>query len=124
MMRSLDTSLNDIDLKIKWLNEKKAFFVSLKGKQLKKENGLAELGHRIPIEVAKDSKCCCGATLQLGDYSVHSEKGDFVFSGEFYCPACNETYQAKKGGLMDTIKMFFRDLRKIEIKATGVSIER
>ncbi len=96
--------LKHAELKIKWVQEQKAFFVDLKGKHAITDKSIVELGHKIPLEVARDSTCECGSALKLGSYSVISENDDFTFQGEFYCSKCKEEMLAQKSGLGGCIR--------------------
>ncbi len=116
------------ELRIKWDKENKCFFVWLKGKQTNDPCftyiTLDDLACKIPLEVAENSICDCGATLKLGNNSVISKDDDFTFQGEFYCPECNKKRLTQKPRIRDFIIEWLTKLKKIEIKATGVNIEK
>jgi len=68
--------------------------------------------------------CSCGSSLSLGAYQITLIDDDFTFKGEFFCPVCNKGYKSEKSGIRGIIEKWVKGLKKIEIKATGVGIER
>ena len=118
------TSWEDAVLEIKWDATDKAFYVSFNGDGPTSVSTKNILSKKIPLEIARSSRCECGSTLELGDYRIIAKMSDFFFEGEFYCPVCKSERLAKKGGLLKAVAEWINDLKKIEIKANGVGFER
>jgi len=115
---------DDASLEIKWNSEQKEFTVAFKGEgqvNLPIENLLSQT---VPLHIAESSNCECGETLQLGDYRILTSNNDFTFEGNFFCPTCKTKVLKERSGLRYLISTWFRGLKKLEIKTTGLGIER
>jgi len=124
---NLYRSVNQWDksaLDIKWSAKEKAFTVEFKGSGEVRLAMADALSKRIPLEIARASRYECGSTLELGDYSITIENADFRFHANYFCPTCKAKAVADQKGFRRLIERCFRGLTKIEIKATGVGIER
>jgi hypothetical protein len=116
-------------LEIRWKSEERAFTVAFKGNAKAISLPVQEiLSKRVPLQIAQSSGCECGASLELGDYEVSvedtGEESDFWFRANYFCPRCKTKAVAEKKGLKRLIEDWIFGLKKIEIKATGVGIER
>lgn len=115
---------DDASLRIKWKSREKEFDVTFKGQgtiNLTIENLLS---NAVPLHIAQSSSCECGESLQLGDYQVFTSKNDFSFEGTFFCRKCKANTLAVQSGLRHFISTWFKGLKRVDIKATGVAIER
>ena len=111
-------------LEIKWNSADRYFSVEFKGSG-EIDVPLAELlSKRVPLQIARASTCDCGTTLELGDYAVAVEDNDFRFQANYFCPSCKSRLTAEKNGLKRVLETWFTGLKKIEIKTTGVGLER
>lgn len=112
-------------LDIRWDAKERTFFVEFNGKADKADIGLGDiLSKKIPIQIADSSRCECGSILSLGNYRVIMNDSDFNFKAEYFCPTCQVELVAEKKGIMPFLQKWFSSLKKIEIKATGVGLER
>ncbi|MEM5461345.1 hypothetical protein VSR69_42230 [Paraburkholderia phytofirmans] len=111
-------------LEVKWSATEKCFAVEFTGKG-NIDLSMAELlSKRVPLRIAKASTCECGTTLELGDYTVLLSDSDFLFHAEYFCPNCKANLIAEKKGLRRVLETWFTGLKKIEIKTTGIGLER
>jgi hypothetical protein len=112
-------------LEIRWDAAEKTFFVEFNGKAAEVAPNLNSiLSKRVPLQIARTSRCECGSTLSLGDYTVTMKDSDFKFHAEYFCPACKVHLIAEKRGLKKILETWFSSLKRLEIKASGVRIER
>jgi hypothetical protein len=119
------TNWKKSELEIKWDFTEKVFFVQFTGKAQLSDKRLNNLmSKRVPLEIAKSSRCECGSTLNLGDYKILMKESDFVFSAEYFCPTCRTSLTAERNGFKKILEKWFTSLKKIEIKATGFRLER
>jgi hypothetical protein len=115
---------DDASLEIRWDSEKKEFTVTFKGEgmvNLPIENLLSKA---VPLHIASSSNCECGENLQLGDYRILTTRNDFSFEGIFFCVQCKAKILAERSGLRHFIATWFKGLKKVQVNATGVGIER
>ena len=111
-------------LEIKWNASERYFSVEFKGTG-EITLPLAEvLSKRIPLRVTHASTCECGATLELGDYTVAVEDNDFRFQADYFCRSCKARLSAEKKGFRKLLETWITGLKRIEIQATGVGLER
>lgn len=111
-------------LEIKWDSSERAFTVEFTGKGRLPSDFDNLLSKRVPLQIARSSTCECGSVLELGDYSILMDGSDFKFFGNYFCPSCKIRLSAEKKGLKRILETWFTGLKKLEIKATGVGIER
>jgi hypothetical protein len=111
-------------LDIKWNSRERVFFVEFIGQGPPDVPMTNLLTSRVPVHVANSSLCECGSSLRLGDYSITTEDHDFAFSGEFFCPSCSARFAAEKKGLKKYLENWLMGLKRLEISATGIGIER
>ncbi|MBS0587010.1 MAG: hypothetical protein JSS37_03435 [Proteobacteria bacterium] len=111
-------------LSIKWNSTDRFFSVEFDGSGTI-DMSLAELlSKKVPLQIAKTSTCECGSSLALGDFTVVVEDNDFRFKADYFCPACKLRLTAERKGLRKVLETWFTGLKKIEIKTTGVGLER
>lgn len=114
---------DESNLRIDWNSEKKYFTVQFKGIGdfgLELEQSLSQ---KIPLQIAKTSRCDCGSVLHLGNYTVLAKDNEFVFKGRYYCKSCKEALDAESSGIRSLIFRWLNKLKKIEVKLNGFSIE-
>jgi hypothetical protein len=114
----------DSELEIKWNAEERAFAVAFHGVGAVQMTPKGMLSKRVPLEIARSSQCECGGPLALGDYRIVATSSDFRFEGEFFCPRCKSRRSAETSGFRGILEKWAFGLKKIEIKADGVGIER
>ncbi len=112
------------NLEIQWDETERLFKVKLVGKDIASSDLADALWQHIPVEVARNSTCVCGGTLELGSYSMSKQGDDFIFAGEYFCPSCKRKQLAKKSGIRGLLQKWAHGLTKVEIKPTGVTVER
>jgi hypothetical protein len=115
---------DDTSLEIRWNSDMKVFTVIFKGVGRNDLNMEKALSKDIPLKIARSSRCECGGVLELGDYSIRSTRDDFTFEGVYFCPKCKSKFLAERAGIRHLISKWIKGLKKIEIKAGGVGIER
>jgi uncharacterized protein YneR len=111
-------------LTIKWNSTDRFFSVEFGGSGAIDISLSELLSKRVPLQIAKASTCECGSTLSLGDYTVVVEDNDFRFKADYCCPVCKARLIAERRGLRKILETWFTGLKKIEIKTTGVGLER
>jgi hypothetical protein len=113
-------------IRIRWDAEGKKFTVEFVGidKETKQSFVQDLLSKEIPLEIARTSNCECGGILELGNYSVQLVSDEFIFEAEYYCPACKNDHIAKSKGLKELIRRWIFGLKRIDITASGIGIER
>jgi hypothetical protein len=111
-------------LRIKWNSTDRFFSVVFDGSGTVDMSLSGLLSKRVPLQIAKASTCECGSQLALGDYTVVIEDNDFRFKADYFCPACKTRLNAERKGLRKVLETWFTGLKKIEIKTTGVALER
>lgn len=113
------------ELEIKWNAAEKVFFVQFSGKQPRIDFKTGELlSKRVPLKIARSSRCECGGALELGDYTVSIKNADFGFKAEYFCPTCKSKLTAERNGLKKFLETWFSSLKRVDIKLTGFGIER
>jgi hypothetical protein len=117
-------SWDDSALEIRWNSTDRVFSVTFRGGgpvELPLEDMLSK---DVPLQIARSSRCECGSLLGLGDYRIVTTGDDFLFEGEFFCPACKARRVAETSGFRGIIRKWGVGLKKIEIKVDGVGLER
>lgn len=109
------------ELIIDWDDINKKFNVIFKGKSFSNPSGYAA---EIPLVIAESSKCVCGQSLSIGDYSIKVNKNNYSLQAKYYCKKCRTEKEIEEKGFFKLIKKWLFGLSKIEISATGASIER
>lgn len=115
---------DESSLEIKWKASQREFTVAFKGVgeiSLSVEDLLSK---KVPLYIAQSSTCECGENLELGDYSIRTTDDDFEFEGSFSCPKCKLRVFREGTGIRNIIGQWIQGLKKIEINAIGVGIER
>lgn len=80
---------------------------------------------RLPVTIARESRCSCGSRLELSDHSFSlTEDGDVTFDGKYICPRCkkekNSVVQWIRKGLMEIWDKTIR----IKLGPTGIEYEK
>lgn len=124
MVLSEQKPWDDSSLEIKWDSKEREFIVIFKGAGVPDLTVDQALSTRVPLQIARASRCRCGGTLELGNYRIITTKNDFTFEGTYFCPTCKTDFLAEQSGFRHFITKWIRGLKKIEIKAGGVGLER
>ncbi len=84
-----------------------------------------ELIKRLPLLVATNSLCSCGATLNLSNHTVRRTKDDEVeFEALYVCQACASRKRSIVTRIKHTLHSLWRDSTKIEIGPGGIKYEK
>ena len=79
----------------------------------------------LPVAIASQSTCSCGATLSLRDYSLRRVSDDEVeFEGVYKCLVCAMEKRSLIGQLKSLVYRIWNKTTILEVGPTGVRLEK
>lgn len=110
---------------VDWDDSKKEFHVSI---------GLycRPCGHRwnkklmkaLPLHIAQESHCSCGANLRLANFSISRGDDEIEFKGLYVCDKCSVKGHSVFGQLLKAVGALWRSTKKVEVGPTGIKFEK
>ncbi|NIM17742.1 MAG: hypothetical protein GTO81_37660 [Candidatus Aminicenantes bacterium] len=77
----------------------------------------------LPLDIALESRCSCGAQLSIGNYSIKRVRDEIEFRGTYYCEICKKNTSTIVSKLASAIAGIWSNVEKIVISPDGLSID-
>jgi ribosomal protein S27AE len=88
------------------------------------EDHKVEIARSIPLAIARDSACTCGASMILEDHKITTDKESITFEGRYVCAVCGRSQDTLFTKIAEGLRKFWETTRKITIGPNGVSYEK
>lgn len=84
-----------------------------------------EIVQLLPVTIAQQSTCSCGATLMLRNHSIRRTADDEIeFEGLYTCDECTMEKRSFVGQLRSIARSVWNKMTKLEIGPMGVKFEK
>src|SRR5437868_2736667 len=78
----------------------------------------------LPLRIAEQSLCSCGATLKLTDHSIRTSSNDIEIEATYICVSCSVKKTSFVSRIMEGLAKLWRDTAVAEIGLEGVRYEK
>lgn len=110
---------------IDWDQDKKEFLVQLAFFCPPCHHRFEEnLVKHLPVIIANDSLCSCGAKLILKDYTFRRTTNDIEFEGVYVCSNCTMKKRTILGNIKQGLEKLWGNTTKLEVGLAGVKYEK
>ena len=109
---------------VSWDARTKAFSVVLKFPLPNDVDASRQLMAVLPAYIAQQSRCSCGAPLELRDHTLSVHDGRGSLRGTFSCGSCGSTRPGALLALKNSIASIWRQIVRVKVGPTGVEFEK
>ena len=108
-----------LDTVIDWNDAEKHFEVRVAGNREFIHQGIVDY---LIIFVADESRCSCGATLRLEDYSVRTSGDDLKFVGKYACSECKTRQHTILRGIGKALLQAWHKSKRMSLGPNGFEL--